>query len=203
MGNASRPAVRFLRRRAKLSRRHLATMIARPMRAWPSSASAATAVSQSRTGWLSCRRSRAVPNGCSARCRRSWLTATASRSPTARSRAPDRRRHRHRAPPASARTQTKDADDRSHCVFAGLGPRTLAFTLCPASGWHPPGARNQRDPRARTCRGSRLLIGHPGICLDRRRERASTACPCRRACQRPAPPGGGEVPQAATGRSPN
>jgi hypothetical protein len=50
---------------------------------------------------------------------------------------------------------------------------------------------------------ARLPIGHPGCCFDRRRERARVLlCPCQRANKGPAPPGGGEVPQAATGRSP-
>jgi hypothetical protein len=130
------------------------------MRAWPSSASAATAVSQSRTGWLSCRRPRVVPNGCSARCTRSWLTA--SRSPTARSRAADRRRHRHRAPPASARTQTKDADDRSHCVLQGSAPaRSRSRCAQPQAGIRRAlginGIRALGPVGARACFGDRAI----------------------------------------------
>ena len=60
------------------------------------------------------------------------------------------------------------------------------------------GRRQRPDPWA-----SALPIGHPGCCLDRRRERALLCLPpVWRAVRGPAPLGGGEVPQAATGRSP-
>ena len=48
----------------------------------------------------------------------------------------------------------------------------------------------------------RLLIGQSWGGLDRRRERAMAACPGAEGLDRPARPDGGEVPRAATGRSP-
>jgi Family of unknown function (DUF5677) len=79
-------------------------------------------------------------------------------------------------------------------------------TFPPAS--EPPGVRAvvaittavQRPPGSR--RPPTIADRASLDCLDRRRERASIACPCRRANERPARPGGGEVPRAATGRSP-
>ena len=48
----------------------------------------------------------------------------------------------------------------------------------------------------------RLLMGHPRCCLDRRRERAKTACPVQGPDADQPVPAVGEVPRAATGRSP-
>ena len=44
-----------------------------------------------------------------------------------------------------------------------------------------------------SCSRRRLLRGHPGCCLDRRRGKADDSLPCRKTHERPAPPGGGEV----------
>ncbi|MGB0093092.1 MAG: hypothetical protein WBP81_11250 [Solirubrobacteraceae bacterium] len=92
--------------------------------------------------------------------------------------------------------------------ISGAGRRNRPRVAIRAAALLPP----ERDRRTCCWRRARqrppehagVLLIDRATCggLDRRRERACPACPCRRANERPARPGGGEVPRAATGRSP-
>ena len=80
---------------------------------------------------------------------------------------------------------------RSRCI--GPPPSDLLVATSPTRvDCLQPAARRQAPARsAAAC--SRSLIGQAPVCLDRRRERASLACPYQRANERPTRPGGGEA----------
>ena len=66
------------------------------------------------------------------------------------------------------------------------------------------GARSDSPNRERPAAAVRTIAHRSScVCLGHRRERATIACPCRRARERPARRAGGEVPRAATGPSPS
>ena len=109
----------------------------------------------------------------------------------------------HRRNPRRLAAAERMTSDASHPEAAPAGRADTA-------DGEPTSLSGSRSPQdvcfdSRGCSGLAmpLPIGHPGCCLDRRRERASLCLPpLWRAFRGPAPLGGGEVPQAATGRSP-
>ena len=109
---------------------------------------------------------------------------------------------------ADPRKQEPRPTLRQQDTLAGVNRFLSQASAQPSTLRAPSHARAQkiqhRDRFGRTA-GRLRTTSHRTCCgcLDRRRERATIACPLVEGLRRPARPDGGEVPQAATGRSPN
>jgi hypothetical protein len=119
---------------------------------------------------------------------------------------PRRRRESATSPSRYPANSRQDNDARYADSVTALSVRCCSITTGTEDRGH---SRSHTEPRRPRDRFPDPVAGGPAIahrtscgCLDRRRERATIACPLVEACQRPARPDGGEVPQAATGRSP-